>query len=63
MCVKVVKTSASTEMDKSDCMSIESTLNVNKVSTFKVSNTFLEKQKSKFGCNNVTLSTILYIKE
>ncbi len=36
-------------MDKSDCMSIESTLNVNKVSTFKVSNTFLEKQKSKFG--------------
>ncbi len=37
-------------------MSIESTLNVSKVSTFKVSNTFLENKMSKFGGNNVTLS-------
>ncbi len=37
-------------------MSIESTLNVSKVSTFKVSNKFLENKMSKFGWNNVTLS-------
>ncbi len=39
---KDVKMSASKEMDKSDFMIIESTLNVSKVSIFKVSNTFLE---------------------
>ncbi len=38
--VKDVKMSASKEMYKSDFMSIERTLNVSKVSTFKVSNKF-----------------------
>ncbi len=48
--------SASKEIYKSDFMSIESTLNVSKVSTFKVSNKFLENKMSKFGWNKVTLS-------
>ncbi len=38
--VKDVKMSASKEIYKKDFMSIESTLNVSKVSTFKVSNNF-----------------------
>ncbi len=42
-------------------MSIESTLNVSKMSTFKVSNKFLENKMSKFGWNNVTLSFIEFI--
>ena len=54
--VKDVKMSASKEMYKSDFVSIESTLNVSKMSTFKVSNKFLENKMSKFGWNNVTLS-------
>lgn len=41
---------------KDDFMSTESTLNVNKVSTFKVSNKFLKNKVSKFGQNNVPLS-------
>ncbi len=45
--VKDVKMSASKEMDKSDFMSIESTLNGSKVSIFRVSNTFLERKKVK----------------
>ncbi len=40
MWVKDVMMSASKEMDKSDFISIESTLNVSKVSTFKVSKKF-----------------------
>ncbi len=40
---------------KSDFMSIESTVNISKVSIFKVSN-FLENKMSTFGWNNVTLS-------
>ncbi len=41
--------SASKDIYKSDFMSIKSTLNVHKMSTFKVSNTFLENKMSKFG--------------
>ncbi len=49
MWVKDVNMSASKEIYKSDFMSIESTLHVSKVSTFKVSNMFLENKMSKFG--------------
>ncbi len=43
--------SASKEIYKSDFMSIESTLNVSKVSTFKVSNKFLDnKIKTQYLC-------------
>ncbi len=47
--VKDVKISALKEIYKSYFMSIESTLNVSKVSTFKVSNKFLENKMSTFG--------------
>ncbi len=47
--VKDVKMSTSKEIYKNDFMSIESTLNVCKMSTFKVSNMFLENKISKFG--------------
>uniref|UniRef100_A0A672QGL6 NOL1/NOP2/NSUN 5/7 ferredoxin-like domain-containing protein n=1 Tax=Sinocyclocheilus grahami TaxID=75366 RepID=A0A672QGL6_SINGR len=49
MRVKDVKMSASKEIYKSDFISRESTLNVSKASTFKVSNTFLNNKMSKFG--------------
>ncbi len=42
MRVKDVKMSTSKEIYKIDFMSIESTLNISKVSTFKVSNVFGE---------------------
>ncbi len=50
------KVSTSKDIYKNDFMSIESTLNVSKVSTFMVLNMFLENKMSKFGWNNVTLS-------
>ncbi len=54
MWVKDIKMSASKEIHKSDFISIESTLNVSKVSTFKVSKKLLENKMSTFGRNNVT---------
>ncbi len=51
--------SASKEIDKSDFMSIESTLNVSKVSIFNVSNTFFEKKNLKLY-NELTIHTLSF---
>ncbi len=47
--VKDIKMSTSKDIYKSDFMSTQSTINVSKVSTFKVSNKFLENKMSKCG--------------